>query len=862
MIKRCFTLLMILLLAFPFSSCRPGIQKLLEPGVSDALASYRKRHISQVEYDLLFRIPDQRELPLTGEAVISFHQNRAQRGVILDFRGGAENIHSLIVNGIATEYQFINDHIVIPSQHIIPGMNRVEVAFTATDQALNRSDAFMYTLFVPDRAATAFPCFDQPDIKATFSLTLEIPADWTALANGPQVSSIMNEGRKTIQFAPDKPISTYLFAFTAGQYERLSETRDGRTITLLHRETDREKLDHNIPRIFQQHFDALEWLEAYTGIDYPFAKFDLAIIPGFQYSGMEHPGAVWYRDNRLFLDKQAPVSQQMQKANLIAHETAHMWFGNLVTMKWFDDVWLKEVFAGLMADKMVEPMFPDENHDLQFVLSHFPRAYAVDRSQGTHPIRQELKNMNQAGTLYGAIIYNKAPIVFRQLERIMGEVAFQKAVQEYLMTYSFENADWDELVFFFDKHSTENISAWSSAWVDGQGMPEIEFDVTPHDTSALAVNFLTTNISGQVPYPTQWLEMAIIIAKEPQRREMLMPGREVSAILGSPSPASPVILPNGFGWGYGNFVLREAERAYLLQQLHLQPHDNVRAAGHLLLWEDFLNANIPPENMLERLKLKLSHEAHPMIISYLLGNTQTVFWNFMDEPKRHKHAVALSKLLWERLHTAGEGLKGSFLKSWAATAIDEGSYRKMEAMLLGDLIIPGYSLTEDDRYSLVSSLFLGNYPSAREQFDRLVADTQNPDRVRRLEYLRPALSPNPEHRAAFFEQLKDPANRRPEPWALDGLELLHHPLRSTQSIGLLQQTLELTLEIQQTGDIFFPLRWLNTALNGYSQPEALEIVESYLAKSTGQEGYPGNLLLKVFQASDMLERSIKVMEKY
>ena len=862
MIKRYFTLLMILLLAFPFTGCRPGIRKLLEPGVSDALASYRKRHISQVEYELLFRIPAQRELPLTGEVAINFHQNRAQRGVILDFRGGAENIHSLIVNGAATEYQYINDHIVIPSQHIIPGKNRVEIAFTATDQALNRSEAFMYTLFVPDRAATAFPCFDQPDIKATFSLSLEIPEDWTALSNGPEISSMANGDRKMVYFAPDRPISTYLFAFTAGQYERLSETRNGLTISLLHRETDQEKLEHNIPSIFQQHFDALEWLEAYTGIDYPFAKFDLAIIPGFQYSGMEHPGAVWYRDSRLLLDKQAPISQQMQKANLIAHETAHMWFGNLVTMKWFDDVWLKEVFAGFMADKMVEPMFPEENHELQFLLSHFPRSYAVDRSRGTHPIRQELENMKQAGTLYGAIIYNKAPIVFRQLERIMGEAAFQKAVQEYLVAYAFENADWDELVFFFDKHSPENISAWSRAWVYGQGMPVIEYDVAQHDTAALAVHFRTINVSRQVSYPSQWLEMAVILTREPQRREMFMPAHEVTAIVGNPSPTSPVLLANGFGWGYGYFMLREAEREYLLQQLQQQANDIVRAAGNLLLWEDFLNANIPPEVMLKSLKHALATETHPTIMTYLMGNAQTVFWNFMDEQQRQQLAEPLSKLLWERLQTAGEGLKGSFLRGWAATAMDEGSHLKMVALLRGEITIPEYSLTEDDRFALVRALCLGKHPAAMEMLDHLVDGTRNPDRVRRLEYLRPALSPDPEQRAAFFEQLKDPANRRPEPWALDALELLHHPLRANESIGLLRQTLELTLEIQQTGDIFFPLRWLNTALSGYNKPEALEIVKSYLTESTAQDGYPESLQLKVHQASDLLERSVNVMEKY
>ena len=135
---------------------------------------------------------------------------------------------------------------------------------------------------------------------------------------------------------------------------------------------------------------------------------------------MEHPGSVFYNANSMLLDESATQNQFLGRASLISHETSHMWFGDLVTMKWFNDVWMKEVFANFMAAKIVNPSFPEVNHELRFLLQHYPAAYDVDRTEGANPIRQDLANLNEAGSLYGAIIYQKAPIVMRQLELLVG----------------------------------------------------------------------------------------------------------------------------------------------------------------------------------------------------------------------------------------------------------------------------------------------------------------------------------------------------------------------------------------------------------------------------------------------------------
>ncbi|MFN2313573.1 MAG: M1 family metallopeptidase, partial [Bacteroidales bacterium] len=437
------------LLLFPLlavTSCNPVNKDIyLEEGVSKLLATYRYATVKDVSYSLEFTIPEGKEEAIRGKASIEFGLNSKKEPLVMDYRAGGEYLESLTVNGIAAEPVMTNGHIVIDARLLARVFNRVEITFRAGDMSLNRNDDYLYTLFVPDRASTAFPCFDQPDIKARYSLTLDMPASYRAMSNSPVTASDTTGERVIIRFAETQPLSTYLFAFAAGRFELIEQEIDGVKMEMLHRETRPGYIENNADDIFRLHHNSLKWLEEYTQIPYPFDKFGFVLIPSFQYNGMEHPGSILYRSSSLLLEATPTLNEQMGRASLIAHETSHIWFGDLVTMKWFDDVWLKEVFAGYMSDKIVGPDFPDINHDLRFLLSRYPAAYSVDRTRGTNPVIQELGNMKDAGSLYGAIIYNKAPIVMRQLEKLAGEENMREALQIYLKEYSWNNARWDDL---------------------------------------------------------------------------------------------------------------------------------------------------------------------------------------------------------------------------------------------------------------------------------------------------------------------------------------------------------------------------------------------------------------------------------
>src|SRR5712691_11329634 len=454
------------------SACVAAIDPSLGPGVPETLARERAEAILSLRYELSFRIPDKRTEAIRGSETVRFAL-RAPHRVVFDFAQPRDRIASVRVGDKPVEADLAAGHLIIPESATKAGENAIRLEFLAGDDSLNRNDDFLYTLFVPARAHFAWPCFDQPDLKARYTLTLDVPSSWQAVANGAELERAASGETTRVRFAETQPIPTYLFAFAAVKFRVETAERGGRAFRMFHRETDAQRVARNRDAIFDLHARALAWLEEYTGIKYPWGKFDFVLLPSFQFGGMEHPGAIFYSASALLLDESATQNQRLARASGISHEISHMWFGDLVTMRWFNDVWMKEVMANFLAAKIVNPSFREVNHDLRFLLSHYPSAYGVDRTAGANPIRQNLTNLDEAGTLYGAIIYDKAPVVVRQLEMILGEQGFRDGMRGYLRRYSFANATWLDLVRILGARTPENLAAWSHAWVELRGRPEL-----------------------------------------------------------------------------------------------------------------------------------------------------------------------------------------------------------------------------------------------------------------------------------------------------------------------------------------------------------------------------------------------------
>ncbi|MEM1010056.1 MAG: M1 family aminopeptidase, partial [Myxococcota bacterium] len=333
---------LVLLLSVLFWGCTEADRVLWSHGVSEQLAKARQAHITDVAYDLVIEVPLDLSDALKGSASIRFRAEEVAGPLVLDFAQKADKLLSLRKGEEDIPYTVEQGHIIIAQDYIAQGENVLQVEFIVGEEPLNRHEEYLYSLFVPAQAAQAFPCFDQPDLKAQFSLELHVPAHWEAVSNGRLTKTEVHGDRKICTFAPTLPISTYLFAFVAGEFSVIEEEYSGRKFRMYHRETDTLNLNRNQGELLRLHAEALDWLEEYTGVAMPFPDFKMVLIPSFQFGGMEHPGAIYYKASSLLLPPTASQQQQLRRANLIAHETAHLWFGDLVTMRWFNDVWLKE----------------------------------------------------------------------------------------------------------------------------------------------------------------------------------------------------------------------------------------------------------------------------------------------------------------------------------------------------------------------------------------------------------------------------------------------------------------------------------------------------------------------------------------
>jgi aminopeptidase N len=764
-------------------------------------------------------------------------------------------LRSVEANGVPTSIRQVNGHVIVPAAALSTGENSLALDFNAGDASLNRSDDFLYTIFVPARAHLAFPCFDQPDLKARWSLALDVPDGWQVLGNGAELDRGSAEGRTRVRFAATQPISTYLFAFAAGKFSVEQAERDGRTFRMFHRETDAAKVARNREAIFDLHAAALAWLEQYTAIPYPFGKFDFLLVPAFQFGGMEHPGAIFYNANGLLLDESATQDQMLGRASVIAHETAHMWFGDLVTMQWFSDVWMKEVFANHMAAKIVNPAFPALNHELRYLVDYYPSAYGVDRTAGTNEIRQPLANLNEAGTLYGAIIYQKAPIVMRQLETLVGADGFRDGLQEYLKTHAFGNATWPDLIALLDRRTPEDLAAWSRAWVEERGRPSIRTELSLSNGKVRKLAFTQRD-----PYPkrgllwNQRITVAIGGSEVKLVPVQLNAARvEVPAARGLPAQ---FVLTNGGGIAYGEIHLDAASLAWLTANLPSIGDELTRGSAWVTLYDAMLNAEVTPDAFLSLALRALPLETNELNVSRILSYVREAYWRYSPPATRARLAPQLEPVLRAGLDAAAAAsLKSTWFSALRDIAQTPATIDFLTRVWSEEEKIPGLTLSETDFIRLAEDLAVRGVSGASGILDRQYERTKNPDRKAQFAFVRPALSADPREREAWFTALTDVANRRHEPWVLEGLRYLHHPLRADASQKYIEPSLLLLREIQRTGDIFFPKRWMDATLGGHQSAAAAATVRAFLEHVPPD--YPERLRRVILSSADDLFRASK-----
>jgi aminopeptidase N len=825
----------------------------VEVGVSRKLALFRKSILSNIHYKLSFNIPSEKSEDITATERLSFGLKSTTDPLQIDFKELPAKLKKVTVNGNIVQINHTKEHLILAKENLIKGDNIVDIEFIAGNGALNRNQDYLYTLFVPDRARTVFPCFDQPDLKATYTLTLQIPKTWNALANAEVMDSILQTSRKTLNYKVSDTISTYLFAFVAGNFSHTKGETGKFTSDFLYRETDTAKIKSSVGEIFELHDAALKYLESWTGIPYPFQKFGFVAIPDFQFGGMEHVGNIQYKSSALFLDAGSTKDQVNSRTNVISHETAHMWFGDMVTMNWFTDVWMKEVFANFMADKSTEKQTGKEVFDLKFLVDHFTLAYGVDRTTGSNPIRQELDNLKDAGTLYGNIIYHKAPIMMRQLERLMGEEKFQEGIREYLNKFRNSNASWPDLIGILDQYTPEDLQKWNRVWVNEPGRPLIDYKI---ETANNKITKLTVSQKAEYGRDRLWpqlVELKLFYPKDHKEITLNMNAASVNVPQAVGLNVPSFLLFNSSGQGYGVWPTDQV----MLKQIKMMDKPLNRASAYISTFENMLvGRTLQPKEALTLFVDNLAYEQEELNVKLLSNYIGTIYWEFLTPKDRDEATAQLERSIWNAIGSrSSANIKKLLFKTYQDIYRSDDARNKLYGLWLNTTSIPGVKLTEDDYTSIAFSLAM------RDDKDTTILKKQaaritNPDRKKRFEFIMPAVSSMQSVRDQFFKSLALKTNREKEANVSSALYYLHHPLRQATSTKYLPESLALLSEIQSTGDIFFPQNWLQATLGYYQSKEAYTIVQKFLSDNPG---YNPKLRAKILQTADNLYKAQKLL---
>jgi aminopeptidase N len=844
----------------------------VEPGVSRDLARWRAAHYGDVRYALNVTIaaPVTR---LVGELEVRVDVRGKPVDLVLDWRpppGG--RLSRVEANGVPIDKpRIVREHLVIPARHVRTGENAVRLRFespiatagTAVTLYRDREDGseYVYSLFVPSDASTVFPCFDQPDLKGRFTLLLAAPAGWEAVSNAPIAESAADGATRRVRFRASEPISTYLFAFAAGPFAILDDREDGVApqpeARLLVRKSRLARAQREAYETFRLHREAVYFFADYFAFPFPFPKHDLVLVPEFPYGGMEHAGATFLREEAVLFPFEPTAADRLRRAQLVFHETSHQWFGDLVTMRWFDDLWLKEGFANLMAAKAAEAITPEFSawnafHQLKAA------AYRTDGTQGTTPIWQRLRNLSAAKSAYGSIVYSKAPAVLRQAEFYLGPDAFRRAVQAFVRLHAYGAADWNDLVRALEGASGRKLDKWADAWVKRRGMPVVR-TAWRADGDGRIARFTLAQVralGGDGIWPMR-TELLVAGDGAPRTLPVALEGRSaiVRELAGAPAPR--YVFANHGDHAYGRFMLDAASRAAVMADIGAIADPFLRALLLDALWEEVRDARLAPLAYIDLALAQALRETDALTVASLLGRTQTALRWYLSDAQREATAPRVEAAFERGMTTAADkGLRVAWFRAYVGAATTAEARATLKALLAGTRELPDVSLSSRERFRIIERLLALGDPDA----DALLAaqsQVDPGDDGRRYAYAvsaaRPGAATKAEYFAAWFGD-----RTLPESWIEESVAPFNTVEQAALTAPYLERALDRLPQLKRERKIFFVNHWLAAFLGGQTDQASVSLAKRFLR----EKKLDPDLRRKVLEALDELERTARIRRKF
>ncbi len=844
----------------PRVAANPPTDPFTGPGVSRELALKRARELSNVRYEMALSVTSRD----TARGAITIHVTAARAtDVVVDFRG--PSLTNIRVNGAEAKTAFNGAHLQIPASAIHAGENTITADFKSMIAPAGASiirfhddkdgSDYLYTLLVPSDANALFPCFDQPDLKAKLTLRLTVPAAWNALANGITEHVDSSAAEKVYHFRETDALPTYLFAFAAGPWQ---EFKGGPRNTALWVRKSRAK-EVEVDSLQNEVGSALTSLEKYFGIKYPFQQFQYMLSPAFPFGGMEHPGVTMFNEESFIFREPPTLNQRLGRRATIYHEVAHHWFGDDMTMRWFDDLWLKEGFATYMAAKMqdIEGL---PNPWMSFYLRNKPAAYDVDQTSGTTPVWQQLANLDQAKSNYGAIVYNKAPGILKQLNYLVGDTAFRAGVHDFLLAHAYGNATWQDLLGSIGKAANRSLTEWGKQYILRPGMPVLEqrLDVVDGKIKRLAlVQHPAQLLSGRGVWPMRteialWSNGAVTSLPVEVRAETTI----VTAAAGRPAP--DFVFANANDNAYGLVMLDQRSTAWLEQHIGDVSDPFLRAMLWGAMWDLVRDARLAPSDFVATVTRALPNEKDEQIAAGLVGRLTRTTSTYLSDAQEQSVIGPVENLLLAGASNAnnGYGMRKSQLDAYIGLARTPQGLDRLRAWL-DSSSTAGLPLRQPTRWAIVSHLIERGVPNADVLLTAEVAHDTTTNGKRSAFVAGAGRAAAPVKQTYFDRYFRDTTLN--EDWATASLRAFNSGDQSSLTMRYLVPSLDSLQWIQKNRRIFYLGSWLNSFVGGQRSAEALRDIDSFLER---RPNLPLDLRQKILQSRDDLERTVKIREKY
>lgn len=732
-------------------------------------AELRAAQLSNISYRLQFNLDKESEV-FSGVTEISFDLAADnQNDLSIDFNQGT--VQAITKDGKAIPYSYEKWFITIPATELSPGTNQLIISYDhpyATDgSGLHRfvdpqnAEIYLYTDFEPYDANRLFPHFDQPDLKASYSLQVSAPDDWQIISATRERSIEQKTDKKLWTFPASDLFSSYVFSLHAGNYAVWEDQFEDIPLRLFARQNLAQYVD--IDEWFIPTKQSFAFFNEYFDVRYPFGKYDQIIVPDFNAGAMENVGAVTFNEAYVSKSEKSTLSK-MRLANVIAHEMAHMWFGDLVTMRWWNGLWLNESFATYMANLALSKASDFDNVWEVFYARSKQWAYRTDDSVNTHAIELAVASTGEAMTNFDGITYGKGASVLKQLPFYLGEENFRQGVSNYLKKFSYKNTDLDDFIGELGLAADMDMSQWTQDWLYQAGLNTISVAYQCTDNRLSQMSIQQTAPEGFPTLREQRVQIGLynlgdkglsLVSAVPVTYRGAT--TDIPEVLGLACP--DLVYPNEGDWGYVKVDLDKNSLAVAKQHINAVQSSMMR----LMLWQSLIDsvndANLSAETFVEFAMANIAGESN-YNVARAIGNGLLDTLDYLSTATRlglKDYSALYAQVENLHLELLSRAQPGSDLqKYWYSNYVDvsknPGHLSNLRQILDGGKGFEGLVIDQDKRWDIIARLNRYQHGDYKALLSA-EAELDNSDIGVKYAIYSEVLRPDPDVKARWFEAI-------------------------------------------------------------------------------------------------------------